>query len=174
LPPGAVKEAWHKIDVGLTKLAGIVVDATVVVDTIAMLPETGDEPLVEASFDKIEMDLEELSDDALVVRGGQNKPENFENGSGVTVDANGQLQGVSVNSAQGKTVQELSKTIPNGQVGVTTVGQVRQAGGTVKPTPTTKNPDHCTMCGLSPQDASRLFTPTVPNPNKTKPPQDPQ
>jgi hypothetical protein len=82
------------------------------------------------------------------------------------------LQGVSVNSAAGKTTQELS-TIKHGQVGVTTVGQVRQAGGTVTPSPTPNNPDHCTMCGLTPQDASKLFTPTIPNLNKTKPPQEP-
>jgi hypothetical protein len=31
--------------------------------------------------------MEPLLDDALVVRGGQNLPENFERGSGVTVEA---------------------------------------------------------------------------------------
>jgi hypothetical protein len=35
---------------------------------------------------------------ALVVRGGQNLPENFIEGSGVTIDSNGFLNGVSVNS----------------------------------------------------------------------------
>jgi RHS repeat-associated protein len=173
LPPGAVNEAWQKIDAALTKVAGVVVDVGVLFDMVAMLPETGDEPLVEGAAEKLETDVDEvlgrgdsLPDDALVVRGGQNQPQNFENGSGVTRDADGRLQGVSVNSAPGKTVQELSKTIPNGQVGVTTVGQVRQAGGTVSPSRTDDNPDHCTMCGLTPQDASTLFTPTVRNPNK--------
>lgn len=35
-------------------------------------------------------------------------PEQFENGSGVTSDKDGSLQGVSVNSAMGKTFEELS------------------------------------------------------------------
>jgi len=39
-------------------------------------------------------------------------------------------------------------------VGVTTVGDVRAAGGTVTPTPTVSNPNHCTMCGITPQKAS--------------------
>jgi hypothetical protein len=42
-----------------------------------------------------------LPDDALVVRGGQNLPENFANGSGVTVQADGKAHGVSVNAASG-------------------------------------------------------------------------
>jgi hypothetical protein len=37
--------------------------------------------------------MEPLPDDALVVRGGQNLLENFVNGSGVTVEAEGTLQG---------------------------------------------------------------------------------
>jgi hypothetical protein len=40
-----------------------------------------------------------LPDDALVVRGGMNLPENFEQGSGVSMDQDGKPDGVSVNSA---------------------------------------------------------------------------
>ena len=40
-----------------------------------------------------------LPDDALVVRGGQNLPDSFAHGSGVSVDAGGNLEGVSVNAA---------------------------------------------------------------------------
>ena len=48
-----------------------------------------------------------LPDDALVVRGGINTVELLVIGSGVTIDATGKLYGVSVNSAPGKTVEEL-------------------------------------------------------------------
>jgi hypothetical protein len=71
-----------------------------------------------------------LPDDALVVRGGQNLPENFAQGSGVTVGTDGKLQGVSVNCAPGQSVRELTASISqtgypgiaNNQIGVTTVG----------------------------------------------------
>jgi hypothetical protein len=86
--------------------------------------------------------------------------------SGVTVDAAGKLNGVSVNSAAGRSVQELTATIPNGQVGVTTVGSVRAAGGKVIPRPTPGNPYHCELCGITPQQAEGLFTPTIPNPSR--------
>ncbi len=112
-----------------------------------------------------------LPNEAPVVRGGKNLPESFTRGSGVTTDANGNLQGVSVNSAPGKTVQELSQGIPNGQVGVTTVGAVRDAGGQVTPSPTPNNPNHCTMWGISAEKASSLMKV---QPNPTKPPQDPR
>jgi hypothetical protein len=120
--------------------------------------------------------MEPLPDDALVVRGGQNLPENFEKGSGVTVEAEGLLQGVSVNSAPGATLEELAAANPrtgypgilNNQVGVTTVGAIRGYGGTVVPSPTRTNPRHATLGGLSPEQAGRLFRPTIPNPNRRK------
>jgi len=107
-----------------------------------------------------------LPDSALVCRGGTCTAERFANGSGVTVDAAGNLQGVSVNSAPGASLDELTSTIPNGQVGVTTVGDIRAAGGSVTPSPTAGNPFHCTLCGITPQQGEELFTPTVPNPNR--------
>jgi hypothetical protein len=106
-----------------------------------------------------------LPDDALVCRGGTCTAERFAKATGATIDAEGKLQGVSVNSAPGKTVQELSTSLPQKQVGVTTVGKVRQAGGTVTPSPTADNPCHCTMSGITPQQAEQLFTPTQRNPN---------
>jgi hypothetical protein len=81
------------------------------------------------------------------------------------VDAAGKLQGVSVNSSPGKSLAELSKTIPNKQVGSTTVGQVRRLGGDVLPKATPNNPYHCEMCNITPTQAETLFTPTVKNPN---------
>ena len=75
------------------------------------------------------------------------------------------MNGVSVNSGAGKSLGDLTVGIPNKQVGVTTVGDVRAAGGNVVPSPTANNPNHCTMCGITPQKAESLMTPTVQNPN---------
>jgi hypothetical protein len=115
-----------------------------------------------------------LPDEASVVRGGQNLPASFIKGSGVTIDVDGKIQGVSVNSAPGLSVQELTAPnpqtgypgIPHNQLGITTVGAVRAAGGDVAPTPTRTNPHHATLSGLTPEQASRLFLPTVKNPNR--------
>ena len=117
-----------------------------------------------------------LPDDTWVVRGGQNLPENFAQGSGVSVDASGKVQGVSVNSAPGLSVQELTAPnpqtgypgVPHNQVGVTTVGAVRGAGGDVVPAPTRANPHHAILSGLTPEQASKLFRPTRKNPNRRK------
>lgn len=117
-----------------------------------------------------------LPDDALVVRGGQNLPENFANGSGVIVQADGKMQGVSVNSASRRSVEELTAPIPatgypgilNNQIGVTTVGAIRACGGDVMPSPTRTNPHHATLSGLTPMQASNLFRPTIANPSRRK------
>jgi hypothetical protein len=118
--------------------------------------------------------MEPLPDDALVVRGGQNLPENFAQGSGVTVGAGGKVQGVSVNAAPGLSVKELTSPnpqtgypgIPHNQIGVTTVGKVRSLGGDVVPSPTKKNANHAVLGGLMPNEASSLFRPTMKNPNR--------
>ena len=114
-----------------------------------------------------------LPDAALVVRGGQNLPAHFAQGSGVTVDAGGGIQDVSVNCAAGVSVQELTAPnrdtgypgIPHNQIGVTTVGAIRAAGGDVVPAPTRTNLYHATLSRLTPEQASQLFCPTVQNPN---------
>jgi hypothetical protein len=72
--------------------------------------------------------MQTIPDDALVVRGGKNRPEDIARGTathpcGVT--------GVSVESAVGLTVGQLAAAIPHGQIGVTTVAEVRRAGGDV-------------------------------------------
>ncbi|MGL4554281.1 MAG: flavoredoxin [Gemmataceae bacterium] len=117
-----------------------------------------------------------LPDEALVVRGGMNLPENFARGAGVAAGDGGTLQGVSVNSAPGLDVGALTAPDPqtgypgilNNQVGVTTVGSVRAAGGDVVPSPTRANPNHATLGGLTPEKASELFRPTVRNPSRAK------
>lgn len=105
---------------------------------------------------------ERIPDEALVVRGGRNQPEDLRRGtrthpSGVT--------GVSVECAEGVSVDELAAAIPHGQVGVTTVGTIRAASGDVVRT-SGRSPHHATLVGLSPEQASRLLTPTIPNPAK--------
>jgi hypothetical protein len=115
-----------------------------------------------------------LPDDALVVRGGQNQPKNFITSRGVMIDSEGKAQGISVNSAPQQSVRQLTAPnlqtgypgIPNKQVGVTTVGAIRAAGGDVVPSPSAGNSNHATLGGLTPDQASRLFRPTAPNPNR--------
>lgn len=122
------------------------------------------------------MPMAVLPDDALVVRGGLNLPENFERGTGVTLDNDGKLEGVSVSSSAGSSVPELTAPskatgylgIKNNRVGVTTVGKVRSVGGDVVPSPTKKNPHHATLSGITPEQASDLFRPTMPNPSIPK------
>ena len=106
-----------------------------------------------------------LPDSALVCRGGTCTAERFTNGTGVSTDAAGKLQGVSTSSWPGKTVQELSAPFLNNQVGVSTVGEVRAAGGEIISTPTRSNPYHPTLSGVTAEQATTLFTPTIRNPN---------
>ena len=117
-----------------------------------------------------------LPDDALVVRGGQNLPENFADGSGVALGEGNILEGVSVNAAAGASLDDLTAPvselgypgIPHGQIGVTTVGAIRAAGGDVVPSPRKRNPTHATLRGLTPEQASQLFRPLRPNPSRKK------
>jgi hypothetical protein len=106
---------------------------------------------------------ERIPDEAVVVRGGRNLPADLHRGiathpSGVT--------GASVECAEGLSVEELAAAIPHGQVGVTTVGAIRAAGGDVVRT-SGRSPHHATLVGLSPEAVSRLLTPTIPNPART-------
>lgn len=103
---------------------------------------------------------ERIPDDAIVVRGGRNLPEDIRRGtrthpSGVT--------GVSAECAEGVSVRGLAAALPHGQIGVTTAGAIRAAGGEVVRT-SGRSPNHATVTGLSPADLSRLLTPTIPNP----------
>jgi hypothetical protein len=103
---------------------------------------------------------ERIPDEALVVRGGRNQPDDLRRGtrthpSGVT--------GASVECAEGLSVEELAAAVPHGQVGVTTVGAIRAVGGDVVRT-SGRSPYHATVVGLSSEEASRLLTPTIANP----------
>jgi RHS repeat-associated protein len=104
-----------------------------------------------------------LPDDAIVCRGGQCTEERFTGGSGVTTDSDGNIQGVSV--GVGGSVEEAAPQ-GYGQVGVTTVGDIRGAGGDVISSPTPGNPNHATLGGITAGQAQGLFTPTIKNPNR--------
>lgn len=102
---------------------------------------------------------EKIPDNALVVRGGRNRAEDIRRAIGTHPSG---VTGVSVESAAGVSVAELATSIPHGQVGVTTVRQVRKAGGDVVRT-SGRSAYHATLTGLTPSKASNLLTPTVPN-----------
>jgi hypothetical protein len=104
--------------------------------------------------------MEGLTDDALVVRGGKNRIEDIERGTAMHPSG---VTGISVESAPRASIRELAAAIPHGQVGVTTVGEVRRLGGDVVRT-AGRSPNHATLTGLSPEQVNRLLTPTVPNP----------
>ncbi|WP_143135386.1 hypothetical protein [Burkholderia ubonensis] len=92
--------------------------------------------------------------------------ENFENGSGVTQNLDGMLNGASVQSSNNGTVQTLSIPFKNGQVGVTTVADIEAAGGKIVYDGTSHNPNHATVSGLTARKLQGLFTPTIKNPAK--------
>jgi hypothetical protein len=101
-----------------------------------------------------------IADDALVIRGGRNRPLDLERGTGTHPSG---TTGVSVECDIGLTVEELAASIPHGQIGVTTVSAVRASGGDVVRT-SGRSPHHATLTGLSPEDMSALLTPTRRNP----------
>ena len=96
-----------------------------------------------------------------MVRGGRNLPPDIVRGTGTHPSG---VTGVSVECAVGVSVAELAAAIPHGQIGVTTIGAVRQMGGDVVRT-TGRSPYHATVTGLIPTQISGLLTPTIPNPH---------
>lgn len=108
--------------------------------------------------------MERIPDEAIVVRGGRNGPEDIQRGTGTHPSG---VTGISVECAVGLTIEELSTTIPHGQVGSTTVGEVREAGGEVIRT-SGRSAYHATLTGLTPQQISNLLNPTFPNPARQR------
>ena len=106
--------------------------------------------------------ISRIPDDALVVRGGKNQTQDIQRGTGRHPAG---IIGVSVECAEGVSVAELAKTIPHRQIGITTVAEVRKAGGDVVRT-SGRSSYHATLTGLTPEQVSKLLTPTVPNPGK--------
>lgn len=103
--------------------------------------------------------MERIPDEALVVWGGRNRMADLRRGTGTHPSG---VTGVSVESAVGLSAAELAIAIPHGEVGVTIVSEVRKAGGDVIRT-SGRSPYHATLTGLTPEQASRLLTPTIPN-----------
>jgi hypothetical protein len=106
--------------------------------------------------------VEIIPNEAFVVRGGRNRPEDIQRATGTHPSG---ITGISVECAVGLSVAELALAIPHGQVGVTTVGEVRVQGGDVIRT-SGRSLNHATLTGLTPEQASFLLTPTIPNPAK--------
>ena len=102
-----------------------------------------------------------ISDDALIIRGGRNRPIDLERGMGSHPSG---TTGVSVECGTGLSVEELATSIPHSQIGMTTVSAVRVLGGDVVRT-SGRSPNHATLTGLSPEHMSELLTPTIRNPN---------
>jgi hypothetical protein len=106
--------------------------------------------------------VERISDEAIIVRGGRNRPEDVRRGIGTHPSG---VTGISVECGDGVSLQELSASIPHGQVGVTTVRVVREAGGDVIRT-SGRSQHHATLTGLTPDEISLLLNPTISNPSK--------
>ena len=105
-----------------------------------------------------------IPDDAFVVRGGKNQVSDIRRGTDTHPAG---ITGVSVESAEGVPVAELAQTIPHRQIGITTVAEVRKAGGDVVRT-AGRSPYHATLTGLAPEQISKLLTPTVSNPGRER------
>ncbi len=106
--------------------------------------------------------MENIPDGAIVVRGGRNRPEDIQRGTGTHPSG---VTGISVECGVGLSMAELAATIPHGQVGVTTVKAVREAGGDVIRT-SGRSPNHATLAGLTSEEISFLLTPTITNPSQ--------
>ena len=85
-----------------------------------------------------------IADDALVVRGGNNRPEDIRRGMGTHPSG---VTGISVECGIHVTIMQLVMLIPHGQIGVTTVAEVRETGGDVIRT-SGRSPYHATSCNF--------------------------
>jgi RHS repeat-associated protein len=121
----------------------------------------GRAPLGEMPSGSLSEMLKTFPDNATVVRGGINTPELIRTGTGTHPEG---YTGISVECGA-CTVKELSGGLKNNQIGVTTVGDVRAAGGNVIKT-SGLSPNHGTLIGLTPEATSTLFNPPIRNPNK--------
>ena len=84
-----------------------------------------------------------LSNDAIVVRGGQGSPENLI--SNQARDVRGHISANSGNGLSLNTLATSPNPFPNGQVSTTTVGKIRAIGMNVIPDPTIQNPNHVSI-----------------------------
>jgi hypothetical protein len=104
-----------------------------------------------------------IPDEAIVMRGGRNRVEDIQRGIGTHPSG---ITGISVECGIGVTLVELAAAIPHGQLGITTVGEVRREGGDVIYT-SGRSSNHATLTGLTPEQITQLLTPTITNPART-------
>ena len=88
----------------------------------------------------MQISISRIPDDALVVRGGKNQTRDIQRGTGTHPAG---ITGCVGKCAEDVPVAELAKTIPHRQIGMTTVAEVRKAGGDVVRT-TGRSPYHAT------------------------------
>jgi hypothetical protein len=105
--------------------------------------------------------MDRIPDEAIVVRGGRSLPEDLE--LGIRKHPSG-VVGQSVQCGVEIPLQQLAAYIPHKQVGVTTVGRIREVGGDVIRTYSPRSPYHATITGIAAADLSVLLTPTIRNP----------
>ncbi len=112
------------------------------VETIGKVTYSTDEDIWVAVVDWNAINIgSRLSDDAIVVRGGKHDPAII---SKSTAEHPSGVKGISVVSADGKSVEELSTAVPHRTITTTTVGAVRNSGGDVVLTQG-KSPYHATL-----------------------------
>ena len=107
----------------------------------------------------IQIDPLGLDNNDIVITGGI-KP--LSEGLGVTRN-DGRLSGISVNVSTGRTKEELSSTLPHGQI-ATTSEQIEARGATIVPAPSKANPYHALINDILEKEAEELFSKKEKNP----------
>jgi hypothetical protein len=107
---------------------------------------------------------EGIPDEALVVRGGLNTADRITNGSGVWTDEAGNIHDVSVNSAPGRTVDELGAS-PTGRSGLQRSDRSALPAATSFATLSRTALTTASVSGLSAEALSGLLAPTIRNPS---------
>ena len=125
------------------------------------VPSIGGDP--ENFLQNSSQEVERLPDEAFVCRAGECLADSFSRGTGVKENPDGTLDGISVRSAPGISIEELTNGFKNKQIGVTTVGNIRSLGGEVIQSGSINNPYHADLSGITAEQAERLFTPTIQN-----------
>jgi hypothetical protein len=95
-----------------------------------------------------------------VCRGGDCSATSFQNGTGVTQESDGSLNGVSVRvGVNGESGDELLQTLParfGGEGGVSNVGEIEEAGGELMQQGS--DTVHYVINGLTPDELETLFS----------------
>ena len=108
---------------------------------------------------------QDIDDDTELVRGGAGgKP--FSEGTGVTTNPDGTLDGVSSAGEKGSSTEETTKKgrIRHGKIRTTTVGEIKELGGEVIPDGGSDG-NHCTINGCTEEQLGEAFGEPQPNPN---------